>query len=204
VRDTKPIIVFDRRIQAWSLDTDWVSPGLTGAITVCRGNMPAATRTLANATDENPTIFVGTRAGVVLYEGCNNGASITHGPDGTVAWTPLLETSDISLFGLMAAGQVQRVSTMFGAENADLNTDLFATITMFSSAARGDDVSEVSRVPHKFTDASQFLTTMWTPRVQKCSSFRLRIEWDKQSFVGFAFEVDKKPHIERTTSEVRA
>lgn len=204
VRDTSPPLVYDKRIQAWAVDTDWHSPGLIGAVAGCVAHLPAATQTLQNATDENFSLFIGTTDGHLIYEGCNNGATITTGPDGTVKWKPLLETSDVSLFGLMGWGATSRISMLFGAGLSVIPCDTPVTVTIFNDTKRGDDVSTELEVPHEFTHASQYVTSVVAPQFPKASAVRLRVEWGKESFVGLAIEVDQKPRTERTTNNVRA
>jgi len=204
IRDTQPPVVYDKRIQAWSLDTDWVSPGLTGAIAGCVAHLPAATQTLQNATDENFSLFIGIVSGNLIYEGCNNGAIITTGPDGTVPWTPLLETSNISSFGLMGWGATPRISLMFGAGNCTIPSNPMVTLTLFNAPNRGDDEPDPIDVPHEFTDASQYVASSVAPKFIKSSSLRMRVEWTRESFVGFVIEIDQKPRTERTQSTVRS
>ena len=204
VRDTQPPVVYDKRIQAWSLDTDWVSPGLTGAVAGCVAHLPAATQTLQNSTDENFSLFIGTVAGRIIYEGCNNGAVITTGPAGTVPWTPLLETSNISLFGLMGWGATPRISLMFGAGNCTIPSNPMVTLTLFNAPNRGDDEPDLIDVPHEFTDASQYVASSVAPKVIKSSALRMCVEWTRESFVGFVIEIDQKPRTERTQSTVRS
>lgn len=204
VRDTSPPLVYDKRIQAWAVDTDWHSPGLIGAVAGCVAHLPAATQTLQNATDENFSLFIGTTDGHLIYEGCNNGVTITTGPDGTVKWKPLLETSDVSLFGLMGWGATSRISMLFGAGASAIPCETPVTVTIFNDQRRGDDVSTEVEVPHEFTHVSQYVTSVVAPQFPKASTVRLRVEWDKESFVGLAIEVDQKPRTERTTNNVRA
>jgi hypothetical protein len=204
IRDIAPPLIWDKRIQSWSLDTDWVSPGLVGAVTGCNAHIPAATQTLQNSTDENFSVFIGTVDGHLIFEGCNNGANMKMGPDGTVAWNPLLETADVSLFGLMGWGSTPRVSLLFGSGSSAIPCETPATLTIINGVNRGDDDSDVNQVPHEFTDATQIVTSSVAPMSIKSSSIRLRVEWTRESFVGLAIEVDQKPRTERTQASVRA
>ena len=204
IRDIAPPLIWDKRIQSWSLDTDWVSPGLVGAVTGCNAHIPAATQTLQNSTDENFSIFIGTVDGHLIFEGCNNGANMSMGPDGTVPWNPLLETADISLFGLMGWGATPRVSLLFGSGSSAIPCETPATLTILNGVNRGDDDSDVNQVPHEFTDATQIVTSSVAPMSIKSSSIRLRVEWTRESFVGLAIEVDQKPRTERTQASVRS
>ena len=207
IRDTDCPVVYDRQVLSWTTDTDGVSVGLTGAVTGCTAEVPPTTSTLSTTTDTFTTIYIGTTSGKIIYENCGNGAASNPltGPDGTVSWTPYLETSDLSLWGLGGWGAVDRIAVLFSAPQvATYPVKTQPRVTFFGF--KSEMTSDSKTFPLTFTDATDCETGEFVPdRLVKCSSCRIRVEWfSAEALVGMSLMQEAKPGMERLPPTSRA
>lgn len=210
VRNTGAPLVYNTVTSSWSVDTDWVSDGLTGAISACQARVRRALPTGQQYTESFPTVYLATTGGRIIYEGCNDGADMSMGPSGAVHWRPFVESNDMALFGLMGWGETPIVSLMFGHgynTEAHYPTSGQVWLTTWNNDSAQHDVTastDVVKFSPSFSAQSDYRTVSFKLPNPRSASRRLRVEWTTEKFVGFTIEGTRLSGSERNLATERA
>jgi hypothetical protein len=190
---TSPVIVFDRRTNAWSLESS-ADDGLNGALS----GAVISDMWLSTPGSGNSTVCTITPTHVTVEDADDAGMSTT--PSGA-AWAPSLTTSDISPFGVGGWGKVQRIG-IIGEVGAN---DTFS-LSMWQNRKQGVTPDAAGAPTMSNFSATDMPFLSWAPPATKASSVRLKVAWGLRSTYPTALVLSVEPlsNAERTAAGRRA
>jgi len=178
-----PVIVYDRRTDAWTTDGDVGVDGLNGAIggsilfDVFSANKPG-----------NVTAAIVTPTSLVI----ENATGIPMAPIGTT-WTASLRTNDMAPFGLGGWGKVYRIGAIAETDSDSLSIAVSEWLSRYSGLpdCTGTMVYADAAVDFPFLS--------WAPEKDKCSAVRLQLSWTdtSSSIVGLVLSVEPSQGTQR-------
>jgi hypothetical protein len=191
--ETSPVIVFDKRTNAWTLDSS-TDDGINGALSGAN----VSDVWLSASPTGNDTVCTVTPTHVTVEGADDAGRSTT--PSGA-AWTPYLVTNDIAPFGVGGWGKCQRIG-IIGEMGANDTYSLSLWQNRKQSATA--DVTGSPALADYASSDMPFLS--WAPAVDKASAVRLKVSWGLRSTYPAAIVLQVEPlmNTERTAAGRRA
>lgn len=179
---TSPILVYDRRTDAWTTDGDGAVEGLNGAIGGASIRDIFSTSNLAQQTvcTLTPT-----------YLTLENATGTPMAPLGS-SWYAFVETNDVAPFGLGGWGKVQRIGAI-------LDTTGTATINVVEWLSRSHGTQAGNGIMAYATAAADFPFMSWAPAHDKCSAVKVQLSWNDTgaALVGLVLSVEQSQGAER-------
>ena len=187
-----PPIVYDYRLNSWSLDGDGASTGLTGAI-------GGGIINVANGSGQQvPTVAIITPDNITAQ------SDTLHGSPSGSDWVALAETNDFAPFGFGGWGTVRRVNVI--AEHTALAPPLIV-ITLWTNRIQLDgDYDQSVGLTTTESAVDAYRTYSIEPINAKCSAMRVRVEWLSASTFpsGLVFDVEATQKSELIPANRRA
>lgn len=191
---TSPILVYDRRTDAWTTDGDGDVEGLNGAI----GGAVV------------PDIFSAAKAGqqtvcslTPTYLTLENATGTTIAPIGST-WTALVETNEMAPFGLAGWGHIYRIGIIVDTTVTPVSFDVTEWLNRWRGNAHGSATLTYTADELPFLADFPFLS--WAPPKDKGSAVRVRLTWtDKQSaVVGLVLSLEQSQGAQRLQTSRKA